>query len=97
MYVSVRRYQTDASKVGQIMERVQQGFVPIISKGPGFIAYYALDAGQGVVASISIFKDQAGAEESNRMAADWVKKELVALLPNPPQVTAGEVGCHKTA
>jgi hypothetical protein len=45
----------DAEAVDELMRRVEEGFVPIISNAPGFIAYYALDAGEGVVASISIF------------------------------------------
>jgi hypothetical protein len=59
------------------------------------MAYYALNAGDGVVASISVFETQAGAEEANRMAASWVKENLAALLPTPPEITAGEVGVHK--
>ncbi len=97
MYVSVRRYEMDAETVDELMRRVEEGFVPIISNAPGFIAYYALDAGEGVVASISIFTDQAGAEESNRMAVDYVKENLAALLQFLPEMTAGEVKVHKAA
>ncbi len=97
MYVSVRRYEMDAETVDELMRRVEEGFVPIISNAPGFIAYYALDAGEGVVASISIFTDQAGAEESTRLAADYVKENLAALLQFLPEITAGEVKVHKAA
>lgn len=97
MYISVRRYKMEPGSVDELMRRVNEGFVPIISKGPGFKAYYALNAGAGVVASISIFETQAGAEESNKMAADWVKQNIAPLLPTPPEVTAGEVGVHKVA
>ncbi len=97
MYLSVRRYEMDAEAVDELMRRVEEGFVPIISNAPGFIAYYALDAGEGVVASISIFTDEAGAEESNRMAADYVKENLAALLQFLPEITAGEVKVHKAA
>ena len=95
MYASVRRYETDPGSVDELMRRVEEGFVPIVSKAPGFIAYYALDAGDGVVASINIFEDQAGAEESDRRAADWVKENVASLLPNPPEATAGDVRVHK--
>ena len=97
MYVSVRRYEMDAEAVDELMRRVEEGFVPIISNAPGFIAYYVLDAGEGVVASISIFTDQAGAEESDRMAVDYVKENLGALLQFLPEITAGEVKVHKAA
>jgi hypothetical protein len=57
----------------------------------GFVAYYWVNAGGGVMVSTSIFQDQAGEEESTKRAADYVRTSLSSLLPNPPQVTAGEV------
>jgi hypothetical protein len=96
MYASVRRYNVEGS-VDELMRRVDEGFVPIISKARGFLAYYCVDAGNGVAASISVFEDQSGAEESNRLAADWVRENLSSLLPNPPEITAGIVPVHKTA
>ncbi len=97
MYVTVRRYEMHPFAVDELMRRVEEGFAPIISKAPGFIAYYALDAGEGVVASVSMFADQAGAEESNRLAADYVRANLASLVPNPPEITAGDVQVHKAA
>ena len=76
---------------------MNQGFVPIVSKAPGFVAYYVVDAGNDVVASVSVFQDQNGAEESNRMAADWVKENIASLVSGPPEVTAGAVTVHQTA
>jgi hypothetical protein len=94
MYVTVRRYEgvTDPKKVGQL---VDEGFVPIISEIPGFVAYYCVDAGDGVVVSTSIFEDHSGEEESNWRAGEFHAQHLARLLPNPPQITAGEVVAHK--
>jgi hypothetical protein len=94
MYATVRRYEsvTDSSEAAR---RVNEGFVPLISQMPGFVAYYWVDAGGGVMISTSVFQDQANAEESNRRAADWVRQNLVSVLPNPPQITAGEVVAYK--
>jgi hypothetical protein len=97
MYASVRRYEgVDPGSVEEIVRRAEEGFVPIISKAPGFIAYYFLNVGEGVMAAIAIFEDRAGAEESNRMAAGYIKENLASLFPNPPEITAGEVAVHKT-
>lgn len=96
MYASIRRYNMEPGSVDELMRRVNEGFVPIISQAPGFMAYYAVNGGGGVVASISVFETQAGAEESNRIAADWVRRNLASLLPMPPEITAGEVGVHQT-
>lgn len=94
MYATVRRYEgvTDSGEAGR---RVAEGFVPIISAVPGFLAYYWVDAGNGVMVSTSVYESRDGAEESNRKAADWVKDNLASLLPNPPQITAGEVVAHE--
>ena len=97
MYASIRRYKTSLGAAAEIAQRVNQGFVPIISKAPGFIAYHLVDAGNDVVATVSVFQDQAGAEESNRMAADWVKSSIASLLSGPPEITAGTVTVHTTA
>ena len=74
---------------------MNEGFLPIISQIPGFVALYLVDAGGGVMISTSIFQDQTGAEESNRRAADYVRQNLAKLLPKPPQITAGEVVAYK--
>ena len=94
MYATVRRYEgvTDPSEAARL---VNAGCVPLISQVPGFLAYYWVDAGGSVMVSTSIFEDQAGAEESNRRAADYVRQHMAPLLPNPPQITAGEVVVHK--
>jgi hypothetical protein len=90
MYASVRRYAIEGS-AEELARRVREGFVPIISQTSGFVAYYVVDGGDGSVASVSIFEDQAGAEDSNQKAADWVRANLTAILPNRPEITAGEV------
>ena len=97
MYTSFRRYQVDPSNVDEIIRRVNEGFVPIVSSVAGFIAYQCIDAGGGVVATISVFEDKAGAEELTQKAADWVRENLASLVSNPPEITAGEVKLHKMA
>ena len=95
MHVAIRRYRTDPASVDEIMRQVDEGFIPIIKDAEGFLAYYALNAGAGEIATVSVFEDQAGAEESIRMAADWVRQNLAALLPDAPEITAGEVEAHE--
>ena len=94
MYVAVRRYEgvTDPQKAGQL---VDEGFVPIISEMPGFVAYYWVDAGDGVMVSSSVFEHKDAEEQSNFRAGEFVAEHLAPLLPNPPQVTAGEVDAYK--
>ncbi len=90
MYAAVRRYEgvTDPAEAGRL---VDEGFVPIMRQVPGFVAYYWVDAGGGVMVSTSVFQDRAGIDESIERAAQFVRDSLARFLPNPPQVTAGEV------
>jgi hypothetical protein len=97
MYASIRKYKTKFGKARELAQRVNEGFVPIISKAPGFVAYYVVDAGNDVVASVSIFQDQAGSEESNRMAAAWVKEHIATFFDGPPEIMAGAVIVYKAA
>ena len=95
MYVAVRRYEgvTDPHKVGQV---AHEGFVPIISEMPGFVAWYLVDAGDGVIVTTSIFEHKDAEEQSTFRAGEFIGEHLAPLMPNPPQVTAGEVvATHK--
>ena len=94
MYVAVRRYEgvTDPQKVAKLGE---EGFVPIISELPGFVAHYLVDAGDGVMVVISVFEHKDAEEESNFLAGEFVAEHLASMVPNPPQITAGEVAAYK--
>jgi hypothetical protein len=94
MYAAVRRFEgvTDTQKVVQVAE---EGFVPIISEMPGFVAYYLVDAGDGVTVSTSVFENKDAEEQSTFRAGEFVAEHLEPLMPNPPQVTAGEVAAYK--
>ena len=94
MYAAVRRFEgvSDPQKVAQVAE---EGFVPIISEMPGFVAHYTVDAGDGVIVGISVFEHKAAEEESTFLAGEFVAEHLEPLMPNRPQITAGEVVVYK--
>jgi len=95
MYAAVRRYEgiTDDAEAGRL---VGESFIPLLEHVPGFIAYYWIDAGGGAMASLSVFEDKAGADESVSLAHQWVQENAAALIPNPPQVTEGLVVASDT-
>jgi len=90
MYAAVRRYEgvTDPSEVARQME---EHFLPMISEMPGFVAYYVVDVGDGVMDSISIFEHKEAEEQSSWRAGQFVAQYIAPLTPNPPQITAGDV------
>jgi hypothetical protein len=94
MYATVRHYE-GIQDSEEVAKRVRESFVPLISSIEGFIAYYFVDVGDGVMVSTSVFETQSHEEESNEAAAAWVKENVADLLPNPPTITAGHVVADK--
>jgi hypothetical protein len=90
VYATIRRYEgvTDPAEGSR---RVNEEFLPLLKDIPGFVAFYEIDAGNGVMATISVFEDRAGAEASTERAAEWVQESIASIAPNAPEVTAGEV------
>ena len=73
MFAVIRHYHFDTKDGATIDRLIQDDFVPIIHKAQGFVRYYWLDTGDGEGASFSVFTDKAGADESMRLAADYVR------------------------
>ncbi|MGW5663153.1 hypothetical protein ACWEWG_24085 [Streptomyces sp. NPDC003758] len=90
MYAAIRRYEgvTDPAEAGR---RVSEEFVPLIRQIPGLLAYYWVDAGDGVMISTTVFQSEEGAAESIDKAAAFVRDNVASLFPNPPQVMSGQV------
>ena len=95
MFAAIRRYYTDPDVVEEVIRRVKEDFVPLVSDLQGFIGYFALNPGQGEFSTITIFEDQESAEESNRVAKNWINENLSEYVSAPPEFAAGEVVVHK--
>lgn len=97
MHATVRRYEgVDQSRTDELTKKVDETLVPRLSNLPGFEGYYLIEAGNGNMSSIGLFDTSAQADESTRVAANWVREEkLETALPNPPKITDGEVIVHK--
>jgi hypothetical protein len=96
MYVAIRLYDGVKSP-DEAAAKVRNEFVPVISKIPGFQQYYVVKTGDATIASVSVFKDKPGADESVQAAKKWVQQNLSQFLPNPPQVISGETVAHAAA
>ncbi len=91
MYAAIQRYKTTPGSNPEIARVATEGYLPIISKVPGFIAYYGLEAANDEYVAVAVFEDRAGAEESTRVAADFIRENLAPLLPTSPDITEGTV------
>ena len=89
MHAVVRRY-SGASALGEAMAARSQEVRDILTGVPGFVAYYAVRAGDNL-ATITVCDDQAGTRESSRRAAEWVKRNVPAAGAPTPEITEVEV------
>src|SRR5690242_20705684 len=99
MFATIRRYESiDQSRTGEVVRKVDGGLVPRLSELPGFGGYSLIDTGNGVISSVAFYETAAQADESTKIAAEFLREEkLENVLPNPPKITSGEVVVHKTS
>ncbi len=97
MFATVRRYEgIDSSNIDELTKKVGESLAPKLSKLPGFSSYFLIDTGNGVMSSIGVFETSTQADDSTRVASEWVRDEkLERILQNPPKVTEGEVLVHE--
>ena len=94
-YLTIRQYQFAAGHtMADLLPLIESGFMPIMRQVSGFLDYYLVATSDGVV-SISVFTDQAGAEESTQRAADFVRHNLTDFYLGPPTVTTGSIWLHE--
>ena len=91
MYVQVAHYRLGTGSPEQLRERVEEGPVRTMREIPGFVDYYAFDAGDGVVASVSVFDDRGGSEEAERRLAGWIEETVGQFDISPGEVSEGDV------
>jgi hypothetical protein len=91
MYASTRIH-TRVEDPAEVARRAQEEFIPLLSSIEGFVAYYLVDAGGGVMCSTSVFEDRSGAEASDERAREWASERLADIGFDPHEgITEGEV------
>ena len=94
IFAVIRHYHFNPKDSAEIDRRVHEDFVPIVKKAKGFVRYYWLDSGKGEGASVSVFNDKAGADESVHLAADYVREHLSKVLTQKPEIIEGPIKAH---
>ncbi len=101
MYASIRRYTpkgtVDQKTFEDLKHRLEDGFVPMVQEIRGFHGYYAVNVGSRQLVTISLFDDKAGAAESIRRAADFVKKDPLKDQLGNPEILEGDLLVAKEA
>jgi heme-degrading monooxygenase HmoA len=89
MYGTVRTYSATPDLADALVSNAAD-VKSLVSGIDGFKAYYLVRTPNGAV-SISVYENEAGANESTSLAANWIRENLPQLGGAVPQVTAGEV------
>jgi hypothetical protein len=98
MFATIRRYEAvDQTRTSELVKNTEDNLLPRLGELPGFMGYYLIEAGDGVISSVGFFDTVEHADESTRLASNWVREEkFEKALPKPPKITSGLVVVHKT-
>jgi hypothetical protein len=92
MFASFRKYSGAPTMVDELVKR-EDDIKSVLRPVKGFHAYYLLKTNDGAI-SLTVCEDKTGAEESNRVAASWLKDKLPTFATRAPEITTGEVRIH---
>ncbi len=95
MFAAIRTY--GVTDIDELSELVKDGFLPIVESVPGFVAYYVVDAGDGMASSITICEDRTGVDESTSRASEWVEENALEFIESGPAVVIGAVTAETAA
>ena len=93
-YVVIRLRQPNPDwAVDEVMARIGEGYVPLAREIPGFVLYFgSADAESGDQAYLGVFADKTGADESTRVAREWLTENSYTFFAGDPTVAEGVIG-----
>jgi len=89
MFASIRKYNGAPLLADELVKK-QDDLKSVLQPIKGFHAYYLVKTNDGAI-SVTVCEDRMGAEESNRVAATWLKDKLPTFASRAPEITTGEV------
>ena len=90
-FASVRRYRQGSGSISDLMHTIDERFADGIQAMEGFAAYHVLDCGADEILSISLFRDQSAAEDSDDLALAFVREELAPFDIDRTEVVGGTI------
>ena len=92
MFASVRKYSGAPTFTDELVKN-QDNIKSVLQAIPGFHSYYLVNTNDGPV-SVTVCESRVGADESNRVAASWLKDKLPTFATRAPEIMTGEVRIH---
>jgi hypothetical protein len=96
MHATIRRYEgVDATRIPEVVGKVNEMLVPKLRELPGFAGYYLIEGSSGVLSSLGLFETSEQADKSTMVVSKWITDEkLDTAIPNAPKITSGKVVAH---
>jgi hypothetical protein len=88
MHATIRRYAS-RELADQLAARTDE-VESLMSQVPGLRSYHLMRTEDGC-ASITVCEDQAGTDESSRIAGAWIRENLPNVAQTSPDVSTGDV------
>jgi hypothetical protein len=97
MFVVIRRTKLVGAPE-EAVQRTRDHILPLVQGRPGFRGYCGFVTEQRDAAySISIFDDRQSAMEAHQRVRDWIGQHMRDLMPEEPEVVAGETVFHEVS
>ena len=90
MYASIRRYTSADPRFWEQIQQQRSSLEAAFRRVQGFQSWYLVRTGDGLT-TVTLCDDQAGAEESVRTAANWIRETIPNMISGQPEVSNGEV------
>lgn len=90
-FASLRRYRADTDSVEEMMHIADTDFADQIAEVDGFEAYHAIECGGGDIVAITVMRDRTAMEESEELAAEFVREKLGGFDIERTETLTGEV------
>ena len=90
MYASIRRYTGVDPRMLDQLQQLRGSLEAAFRGVSGFRSWYLVRTDEGI-ATVTWCDDRAGAEASAQVARNFIQENLADMIPNPPEVSNGEV------
>ena len=91
MYAIVRNYLgAGAKQLFDVLEKEKAEVEATLRQVPGLVSYTLARSSDGGM-SITVCNDKAGADESVKVAREWIKKNAAHVPAYPPAIMEGAV------
>ncbi len=90
MHAWMRRYRVRLGTVAQTAEHARAELLPDLQQVPGFEAWYLIEAGTDIVATIGLFYSAESAAAGLQRQQVWFRDEWGSFQLLPPEVVEGD-------